>query len=145
MLLPWVCLGLNKALTLIFHGHCRLFGPSVKVLRGGEAALDSLVLRESSFAFLGRSGGTVTDCLRLPEIQPDGSGVGWIDGGQPGCGQLLDLRTQPLSLRNHAWSGIHPVPHVFHLLYRSHAASLCPVGSITSMVHRCSCCPLIAR
>jgi hypothetical protein len=72
----------------------------------------------------------VTDCLRLPEIQPDGSGVGRIDGGQPGCGQLLDLRTQLLSLRNHAWSGIHHVPHVFHLLHHSHAAS--PVLSARS-------------
>lgn len=127
------------------YGHFGLFSLSVKVLRGGEAALDSLVLTEGSFGFLGRSGGTVTDCLRLPEIQPDGSGVGRIDGGQPGCGQLLDLRTQLLSLRNHAWSGIHHVPHVFHLLHHSHAASPCPVGSITSMVHRRSCCPLIAH
>jgi hypothetical protein len=112
------------------YGHCSLFGPSVKVLRGGEAALDSLVLAESSFAFLGRSGGTVTDCLGLPEIQPDGSGVGRIDGGQPGRGQLLDSRTQPLRLRNHAWSGIHHVPHVFHLLH--HSPPLAPVLSARS-------------
>jgi hypothetical protein len=55
------------------------------------------------------------------------------------------LRTQLLSLRNQAWSGIHHVPHVFHLLHRSHAASPCPADSITSMVYRRSCCPLIAH